>query len=103
MTAPLAEAVSGMLAKRRVHWLQAYFPAGRIEGGMFLIGDPDGAKGRSLPIPLQPRSGSSLRDFGSDWVGDDLALMARAIGAGDDMKAAYQEALGYLGLGERDP
>ena len=93
---PSAADLAGMLFDRRADWLQRYFPAGRVRGNVFYLGDADGSPGDSLPIPLyrQPR----LTDFGGGFSGDDLALLGRAIGAGDDMAKAYREAMTYLGL-----
>ena len=79
-----------------VHRLPKYLPAGKLHAGVFELGNADGAPGRSLPIPLRGHPG--LVDFGGDFRVNDLALLARAIGAGDNMAAAYEEAASYLGL-----
>ena len=59
-------------------------------------GRPVGAAGRSLPIPLRARPGTTLRDFATGWRGDDLDLLAEAIGG--DSKAAHAEAVRFLGI-----
>ena len=70
--------LAAQLAERRADWLPRYYPAGKLRGSMFLIGNADGAPGRSFPIPLRGKVG--LVDFGGDFHGDDLALLGRAIG-----------------------
>ena len=98
---PSAADVAAMLFARRVEWLPRYFPAGRKVGGVFELGSADGDPGKSLPVPLyrQPR----VTDFSGGFSGDDLALFARAIGAGEDMGKARAEALVYLGITPGSP
>ena len=91
---PAAE-LAAMLAQRRAHWLQHYFPAGRHRGGVFYLGSADGEAGDSLPVPLRATK-AGLIDFAGGFKGDDLSLLARAIGG--DAKAGYAEALAYLGI-----
>ena len=84
----------------RAAWIPRYLPRAEIGQGkhkdVFYVGNADGDAGRSMPIPLyrQPR----VVDFAGGFAGDDLALLARAIGKGDDQQAAYREALAYFGI-----
>ena len=98
---PSAADVAAMLLQRRAEWLPRFYPAGRKVGGVFELGSADGEPGRSFPIPLYRRP--RVTDFAGGFSGDDLALFARAIGAGDDMAKAYQEALVYLGITPGSP
>ena len=93
---PVAD-VAARLAGCRAAWLPAYFPAGRLRGGWFYLGNATGDAGNSLPIPLNG-SRARLADFSGAWNGDDVALMAAAIGKPNDMAAGYREALRYLKL-----
>ena len=90
-----AAEIAARLAQCRKDWLPSVFSAGRIERGVFLLGNAEGSAGRSLPVPLNP-SRRRLVDFASDWRGDDLALWATAkrLTPGE----AYQDAKRWLGL-----
>lgn len=93
---PSASDLAAALAQCRADWLPRYFPAGRLRVGVFELGDADGGAGRSFPIPLTGHA--RLVDFAGGFAGDDLALLARAIGKGDDMAAACREARAFLGI-----
>ncbi len=58
-------------------WLPIIFPAGKINGLVFEIGDADGKPGKSLTIPFDGEKAPDLVDFGGDFRGDDLDLYAR--------------------------
>jgi hypothetical protein len=94
-----AAELAARLAACRRDWLPKNFPAGKIEHGVFLLGNAEGALGRSLPVPLDPRK-AKLADFGSGWRGDDLDLWAA--GRGIDASEAYHEAAAWLGLWQTD-
>ena len=70
--------ISERLRQTRREWLPKLFPNGRIKGGMFNLGDADGAPGDSFPIPLDGSKAKTLEDFGGGFKGDDLDLFTRA-------------------------
>lgn len=100
MPIPTPAEVAGMLAACRSEWLPRVYPAGKLRGGVFYIGNPEGDPGDSMPIPLKS-NGKRNKDFAGDFSGDDLALFGRARGHGDNMKAAYNDAVDWLGLARR--
>ena len=89
MTSSRAAEVSEALRTRRADYLPRVFPAGKIRGGKFFIGNVQGDPGESLSIPLG-RTAPGLRDFGGDFHGDDLDLFAAAMGL--SLAAAIKEA-----------
>lgn len=90
--------VNERLARHRLEYLLRYAPAGKRRGRFYYLGDPDGAAGESFPVPLQPRH-ERFSDFASGWTGDDLALLTRLIGKGEDMSEGRREAVRFLGIG----
>jgi RecA-family ATPase len=90
--------VSQMLFRCRRRWLPDVFPHGRVEGGVFLLGDAYGSPGSSLPIPFDKQE--KLTDFAGDWSGDDLDLFGMGRGHEQDEGKAWRDACGYLGLSD---
>ncbi len=97
----IASDVSARLRATRPEWLPQVFPAGRIERGMFLLGNANGDAGRSFPIPLDGRKAESLSDFGGERVGDDLDLYCR--GTRLSMNEAIKELAARFGLNNGAP
>ena len=93
---PDASAIAEALRRRRADWLPRVFPAGVIRGGVFHLGDADGAAGGSLPIPLSPEKATTLADFSGDFRGDDLDLWAR--GRRMSLAEAISDAARWLGM-----
>ena len=91
----IASDISSRLRANRSEWLPKVFPAGRIERGMFMLGNADGDAGRSFPIPLDGRKAESLSDFGGERIGDDLDLYCR--GTRQTMSEAVKELAARFG------
>jgi putative DNA primase/helicase len=93
-----AAEVSAHLRRNRRIWLPQVFPNGRSGSRYFELGDAKGAKGNSLLVPWTPNK-AGLRDFGNCWKGDDLGLLAEALGV--DVGEAIRYAEDHFGAPRR--
>ena len=93
---PAASDISAHLRASRANWLPRVFPAGRVRAGVFYLGNPDGDAGESFPVPLDGNRAESLTDFGGDFRGDDLDLLAR--GTRQSLADALKDAAAMFGL-----
>jgi hypothetical protein len=89
-----AAEIAARLASRAVDVCSHLFPAGRVAGDEFEIGDTGGNPGRSLKININGRAGI-WKDFATDEKGDLLDLWKAAKRL--DTAAAMNEAATWLG------
>ena len=92
-----AEAVSRLLARARADWLRYI---SRLAERKAACSCSEARMVRQVKACRYPEGAwrAFAKGFRRRLVRRDLALMARALGDGDDMGAAYHEALRYLGL-----
>jgi putative DNA primase/helicase len=90
-----ADEIKSALSARAKDVCAHLFPAGRVRGDEFEVGDLRGTPGRSLKVNVNGKAGV-WRDFAADEGGDNLLeLWCRARGI--EITAAMKEAAEWLG------
>jgi len=107
MTAPartpidIAEVVH-MLSARADVLARELLPNGRLDGREWRCGSLDGEPGQSLAVHIGGTRPGVWCDFSTGESGDALDLVAAAL-FGNDKRAAFRWALGWLGIERLDP
>ena len=93
-----AAAVAAALAARAEEVCRHYLPHGRRQGGYWIAGDLDGARGRSLFVRLAPPgTPGKFTDAATGQHGDLLDLIRHRTNA-PTLRAALDEARAFLAL-----
>lgn len=96
---PDAAEVSRMLACQIDRIVQELLPGGRRNGAEWVCGSVAGEGGGSMAVHLGGQKSGTWMDFATGEGGDALDLVA-AVLTGNDLRAAYRWAHGWLGLGD---
>ena len=97
------EALRRGLLDRLEAALEYLFPAGKIRGRQFFIGDVQGTPGKSLVVMLDGEHRGLWKDFATDEGGDaiDLWAAARGLSAKRDFPQVAEEIGRWLGQPEQ--
>ncbi|RMG34777.1 MAG: hypothetical protein D6720_08520, partial [Gammaproteobacteria bacterium] len=97
------EALRRGLLDRLEAALEYLFPAGKIRGRQFFIGDVQGTPGKSLVVTLDGEHRGLWKDFATDEGGDaiDLWAAARGLSAKRDFPQLAEEIGRWLGQPEQ--
>ncbi|MFW7267526.1 toprim domain-containing protein [Gluconacetobacter sp. Hr-1-5] len=88
-----------MLAQQIEALARELLPGGRRQGAEWVCGSVAGEAGGSMAVHLGGQKSGKWADFATGETGDALDLVA-AVLTGNDLKAAYRWAYGWLGLGD---
>lgn len=95
-----AAEISALLEARKLEVLNYLFPAGRIQGHEFCVGNLAGDPGVSLKVHLNGK-GCVWKDFATEDKGGDLLDLWAAARCSKDLRTAVREAAEWLGISGR--
>ena len=98
MSAPTANQIARALDERPLEVCRDLFPKGRKRGNEYVVGNLDGAAGKSLKIHLNGSGkGTVWSDFETEDKGGDLLDLWATAKCNGDKGDAMREAADWLG------